>query len=222
MNQFIIFDLDGTLVDSCDICVGILTDMLEERGSSHTIDPVGARPYMSRGGVEMISALLDQSCGDPEAELADFRTRYQNCVTPRDALFSGVDDSLARLRASGFQLAICSNKPQNLCEKVLEDTGIAHQFDVIVGRRPDLPPKPEPDLLAEVLRQLDADPQNCIFVGDSEIDQLTALTADIPFLFVTYGYAEAGWRPDNCEMYDSFAAMTARIMGRRRDIRSAA
>lgn len=222
MNQLVIFDLDGTLVDSCGTCVAILSEMLEERGSSHAIDPVDARAYMSCGGIEMISALLGPSCGDPEAELADFRARYQDRVTPRGALFAGVEHNLMKLRASGFQLAICSNKPQNLCEKVLEDTGIAHLFDAVVGRRSHLPPKPEPDLLAEVLKQLAADPQNCIFVGDSEIDHLTALTAEMPFLFVNYGYAEDGWQPDNCEIYGSFPAMTARIIGCRSDVRSAA
>jgi phosphoglycolate phosphatase len=222
LNQFVIFDLDGTLVDSCDTCIAILTEMLDERGSDHTIDPAVARPFMSRGGVDMISALLGRFCGDPETELADFRSRYQDRVTPNSALFAGVEDSLAKLRDSGFLLAICSNKPQNLCEKVLRDTGIAYLFHTIVGRRPDLPPKPAPHLLTEVLSQLEAEPQNCIFVGDSEIDHLTALSAGIPFLFMTYGYAEEGWWPDDCEIYASFPAMTARIIGHRRDVRSAA
>lgn len=214
LTSHIIFDLDGTLVDSCPTCIDILSEMLLERGSDHIIESTGARYYMSRGGSEMVSALLGPACGDPEVEIAEFRARYAVRPTSAEALFPGVTESLVALRDAGFGLAICSNKPQNLCEKVLLDTGLAPLFASVIGRQSSLRPKPDLDQVHAVLEQLAASPRNCIFVGDSEIDYEVSLKAQIPFIFMTYGYAEMGWRPGECASYSCFTAMSATLMGR--------
>jgi phosphoglycolate phosphatase len=214
LTRHIIFDLDGTLVDSCGICVEILSDMLVERGSDHVIDPVFARQYMSRGGQDMVAALLGPACTDPATELAEFRARYQDYYTPADALYSGVAESLSRLHSEGFSLAICSNKPQQLCEKVLEDTGLASYFSVILGSQPGLRTKPAPDLLEAVLERLDGHPRECLFVGDSEIDHAVAEAASMPFLFMRYGYAIENWAPGDHPGFDCFRAMTDTIFAR--------
>lgn len=210
--RHIIFDLDGTLVDSCATCIDILSEMLAERGSARTIDPVGARIYMSRGGLDMVAGLLGVACADPAADLADFRARYQLRRTPAETLFPGVAEGLARLRAAGLALSICSNKPQALCEKVLEDTGLSGFFDVVVGGQAGLRPKPAPDLLKAVIAKLDCEAGDCLFVGDSELDHAVATAAAMPFHFLTYGYAEQGWQAPDCLAFDAFAALTDAIV----------
>jgi phosphoglycolate phosphatase len=212
MTRYVIFDMDGTLVDSCGLCVDILSAMLRERGSDHLIDIDFARPFMSHGGERMVSALLGPACGDPSVELAEFRARYEVTVTPVQALFAGVADSLARLKDSDVTMAICSNKPQNLCEQVVEDTGLADFFDVIVGRRPGLQPKPAPDLVEATLGELGATAEECLFVGDSALDKAVADEAGMPFVFLTYGYAEDGWEPSDSDQFDCFATMTGAIV----------
>ncbi len=210
----IIFDLDGTLVDSCAVCVDILSEILVERGSVRVIDPVGARTYMSRGGLDMVSGLLGDACSDPAADLADFRARYQVRRTPEDTLFPGVADGLAQLREAGLTLSICSNKPQALCEKVLADTGLAEHFVVVVGGQAGLRPKPAPDLLQAVLDRIDHPPEACLFVGDSELDHAVAVAANMPFHFMTYGYAEPGWVLEQGSAFDCFPTMTQAILSR--------
>ena len=210
----VIFDLDGTLVDSCAVCVDILSEILVERGSLQSIDPVGARTYMSRGGLDMVSGLLGDACRDPVADLADFRARYQVRQTPVDTLFSGVSEGLAQLRAAGLTLSICSNKPQSLCEKVLADTGLADHFTVVVGGQAGLRPKPAPDLLHALLNRIDHPPEACLFVGDSELDHAVALSAGIPFHFLSYGYAEPGWTLTQGTAFDCFRSMTRAILSR--------
>jgi phosphoglycolate phosphatase len=210
----LIFDLDGTLVDSCQVCVEILGEMLEERDSAHRIDPLYARGWMSHGGQRMVSALLGPDCGDPAAELADFRARYALRFTSPATLFPGVVESLTRLADAGHTLAICSNKPQNLCEKVLDDTGLSPLFSAVVGSRHGLRNKPHPDLLDETLRQLRATPADCVFIGDSELDHQVAESAGMAFMFLTYGYADAAYAPPVGATYDCFMTMTGSLVGR--------
>ena len=108
MIRQIIFDLDGTLVDSCAVCVQILSEMLIDRGSTHQIDPVSARPLMSIGGSHMVSALLGPACTQVDADLKEFRERYEQMITPQETLFSGVREGLTKLRAAGFKSSVCS------------------------------------------------------------------------------------------------------------------
>ena len=120
----IIFDLDGTLIDSAVLCAGILTDMLRDRGCSRIVTRDCTKPHMSGGGEHLVGTMLGADCGDVAAELVEFRRRYAELPTPETSLFDGVLPGLKRLHANGFDLAICSNKPQHLCEKVVSDLGI--------------------------------------------------------------------------------------------------
>ncbi|MEG3087841.1 HAD family hydrolase [Sphingomonas sp. PB4P5] len=217
MIRHIIFDLDGTLVDSCATCVDILSDILVERGSGQTIDLAAARAYMSRGGLEMVAGLLGPACADPASDLADFRARYRVRDTPMGSVYPGVAEGLYRLQAAGFILSICSNKPQELCEKVLSDTGLADHFALVIGAQAGRRPKPAPDLLAATLAGLGAVPAECLFVGDSELDYQIARDARIPFNFLTYGYAEDGWLPAVGATFDSFRALTETLLAQHVD-----
>lgn len=222
MSRAVIFDLDGTLVDSCHVCVGILQGMVAARGSDHVIDPVHARGFMSRGGEAMVAGLLGGACVDPARDLAEFREIYATTTTSTAALFDGVTEGIAALAGEGYTLAICSNKPQVLCEKVLADTGLDRHFQVVVGGRPELRPKPAADLLDHTLSLLGLDPRHCVYVGDSELDHATAATRAMEFHFMTYGYADAQWQPVDCHVYDHFGDLTHALVRGVRGVTEAA
>jgi phosphoglycolate phosphatase len=194
-RRHVLFDLDGTLVDSNAACIAILQDMLAERGSTRRIDPASGRRLMSYGGIRMVTGLLAEECGDAGAELAEFRARYLVWTTGAETLYDGVLPGVQHLTRAGFTLAVCSNKPQALCEKVLADTGLDTFITATVGSVPGRAPKPAPDALDAVLGLLARDAAECIFVGDSELDYRVARDADMPFAFMTYGYAEPDWHP---------------------------
>ncbi len=215
MKKTVIFDLDGTLVDSCHICVSILEDMIEDRGVDGVIDPVLARSFMSHGGQTMVAGLLGDACGDIAADLREFRERYAETQTPHSALFNGVASGLRELHDEGHTLAICSNKPQLLCENALSDTGLLPLFTAIVGSREGMKPKPSTDLLELTLRLLGQSAQDCIYVGDSELDAQVAEQLSMGFRFMTYGYASTGWQPNNAQIHDHFADLTRSIIERR-------
>jgi phosphoglycolate phosphatase len=212
LRQHLIFDLDGTLIDSNAECVAILQEMLDKRAAGRIIDAEEAAIQMSMGGVNMVQSLLADDCGDPVHELADFRARYAERTTDANTIFSGVSKGLAQLDQAGFTLAICSNKPENLCIKVLADTGLDRHFTAIVGGKQGLRPKPAPDLLEAVLEQLATPPGDCLYVGDSEIDHALAVGAGMLFCFMTYGYATPGWKPDGAVCFDGFDALVESLI----------
>lgn len=187
----VIFDLDGTLVDTVPMSLSIINAMLAERGSPRRITYAAALPCASFGGLALVSGLLGEDTEDAEADLVIFRERYVATRTPPESLYPGIAELLAGLDAADLKLAVCSNKPQHLCEKVLAELGIAHHFAAVVGSTPALPPKPAPDMLDETLRQLGLSADHCILVGDSEVDIALARTRAMDCLFVEYGYGDA-------------------------------
>ncbi|MEY4850456.1 MAG: hypothetical protein RLZZ331_1460 [Pseudomonadota bacterium] len=186
--RHILFDLDGTLVDSVRITCTVIDDMLAARGITFRADPAVARAMDAIGGEAMIADVMGPHCRDPKQEIAEFRVRHAVVATPADLAFPGVSDALAALAAGGVAMAICSNKPQHLCEKILADLDLAGHFAAIVGARPDLPRKPAPDGARLALAALGADPAVTLYVGDSPVDVATARAAGLPLALVDWGY----------------------------------
>lgn len=155
----------------------------------------------------MVANLLGPAAKDGTADLAEFRERYTRTKTRVDALYPGVSDGLRVLSESGFRLAICSNKPQLLCDQVLRDTDIERYFEVVVGGQEGLRPKPETDLLDHTLDLLAMDAKHCIFIGDSDLDHAIATACGLSFHFMTYGYADPEWEPQGCHVHHQFDKM---------------
>lgn len=210
----VIFDLDGTLVDSAPLCAAIINQMLRERGSSKVVDESAARAVLTKGGAQLIGALLGDEGEQVDADLARFRALYAARPTPVDSLFPGVEDGLRRLADLGVKSAICSNKPQSLCSKIVTDLALSPYCPIVVGSVAGVPLKPAPDLARLALAKLGAAPEDCLFVGDSEVDCQTAANAGIPFLFVSYGYAEPGVSIDALARFDRFDDVVDHVLQR--------
>ncbi len=183
----IIFDLDGTLVDSAPHIAAILTEV-----AGREIHASQTRQYLTKGGEQLISALLGSN--NLDENLAQFRQLYGSRPTP-DCLYPGVRDGLDRLADAGRSMAICSNKPQSLCDKIVTDLDLDH-FSVVIGGAL----KPSPQLLTATL-----------YVGDSNVDQETASLSGFPFVFVSYGYAESDFETDS-PRFDHFAELVDFIL----------
>jgi phosphoglycolate phosphatase len=213
--QNIIFDLDGTLVDSAPVFVSVLNEMLEERGSARRVALDQVRQIASHGGPALVQGALAEECGELSQEVADFRARYALCQTPLEAMYAGVSEGLKELANLGFKLAICSNKPQHLCEKVIADLNLQSLFEIIIGSSPGRQPKPEPELMHLTLSSLHANPSRCIYVGDSEVDHALAAATGIRFLFVSYGYADPNWDRSDIVEFSGFADLVQALKAER-------
>jgi phosphoglycolate phosphatase len=200
----VVFDLDGTLVDSAGAIGAIINDMRVERGLPRLgLDEV--RAYVTFGGAAMAEALLAGPWGDTAAALVAFRERYGAAPTPKNSVYPGARQALATLSEAGFGLAVFSNKTQVLCEKVLGDLGLAPLFGAVVGTGPDTPHKPDPKGYFQALERAGGVAERSCLVGDSEADEATAQRAGVAFIFAAWGYGAVAGDAVDVTRAESFA-----------------
>jgi len=182
----ILFDLDGTLVDSAPAMTRGLNEMTRRRGTP-PVEVASVRQWVSLGGEAMLRGALGPKV-DPLVDLDEFRDILR-CQTgdPAD-LYPGVPDALTALKQEGYRIAVCTNKREDIAVPYAADLSIAAHLDAIVGGAPGRRLKPDPLLAHMALERLGAGAHEAIFVGDSEIDAETALAAGLRFALVTFGY----------------------------------
>ena len=193
----ILFDLDGTLVDSLDDIADHLNATLAELGLP-TRDRTKVRDWVGHGAAQ----LVERAVGRPAPDvLARFRARYAAAPVVRTQLFPGLAGALDTVSAGGRRLAVISNKPHELTVRIAEQLLARWPFAVVVGHRPGHPLKPDPDVVLAIARELGLDPAACAVVGDSEVDIATAHAAGMPSVAVTWGLRDAAAlaaaRPDH-------------------------
>ncbi len=191
--QALIFDLDGTLIDSApDVCASV----------NRVLEADGRRPLTLLETTDMIgwggrvllekALVLTGEAGSPEdidRALEAFLTTYADHPADNTTVFPGVIEALERFKAVGVKMAICTNKPAATTTPVLKAMGLDGFFDVVSCG--DAVPHKKPDgrhvlLCAE---QLGAAPETAVMVGDSENDIRAAIDAGVRSVCVTFGYA---------------------------------
>jgi len=117
-----------------------------------------------------------------------FQETYLEQGNTLTTLFPGAVDCLEQLADQDIAIGLCSNKPERICHQLLSDLGIRHYFQVIQGSGSGLPTKPDPAVLIETLRRLEAGPERALYVGDSMTDVETARAAGVTVVLVIGGY----------------------------------
>jgi phosphoglycolate phosphatase len=185
-----VFDLDGTLIDSAPDMHRAVNLMLAARGCN-PLSLAEIRTMVGDGASALIArALAARQCvnADRDQALVEFLEHYEADPTAVTQTFPGVPDTLERLQAVGLTLAVCTNKPTRLTEMILERLGINRYFTRVVAGDSMPYRKPDPRALMEVLNGFDTPAAATIMVGDSEVDAATAHAASVPFVLMTYGY----------------------------------
>jgi phosphoglycolate phosphatase len=185
----VIFDLDGTLIDSAPDIHAASNAVLAEHGFAPMTLPQ-IRSFIGRGVPHLVHCLLQASEADPTGPLharmvADFTARYEEAVT-LTALYPGVRATLDALKAAGHQLGLCTNKPIGPTVAVLRHFSMDTLFDTVIGGDSLPVRKPDPQPLLRAL--WDLGDGRALYVGDSEVDAQTAQAAGLPFALFTEGY----------------------------------
>ncbi|MFT3806513.1 phosphoglycolate phosphatase [Arenimonas sp.] len=197
----ILFDLDGTLVDSAVDLLNALNRVLAREGRLGL--PLSAiRPVVSKGARAMLSvafADLDESAR--EAFLQPFLDQYESAVADHSTPFDGVEELLATIEAQGARWGIVTNKPLYLARGVVASMGWSTRSAILLGGDSLPRKKPDPDQLFLACEELGVSPGDCIYVGDDERDIVAARRAGMKSVAALWGYREAhedpaAWRPD--------------------------
>ncbi|MCH2096093.1 MAG: HAD-IA family hydrolase [Rhodobacteraceae bacterium] len=189
MSARIVFDLDGTLIDSAPDIRNIANAALKKIGFA----PISLQETHSfiGEGIQVFVEKMRQARDVPDTYqddlLDDLVARYDDAVELTE-MYPGVSDSLQDL-SGRHTLGICTNKLYRPCIAVLEHLDIAHHFSTVWGGDNRLARKPDPAPLLAAFAELGAGP--CLYVGDSEVDAQTARRADVPFILFTQGYRKS-------------------------------
>lgn len=200
----IVFDLDGTLVDSASDLQDAANRMLATL-SRPPLDRETVIRFIGRGVETLVRRVLDHSgvaASEDEflASLAAFRRFYAEALTGQTRTYPGVEALLGDLSARGFALGVCTNKPEAPARELCEALGLAPFFGAIVGGDTLAVKKPDPQPLLHTIERLGGTAAGALYVGDSETDYLTARAAGVSFIYFEGGYQRepiADFRPDH-------------------------
>lgn len=190
----IVFDLDGTLVESAPDLLRALNHCLREFDMA-PVELDAIRTMIGRGAAAMIAAALQReglevSETKRNALWTEFIAHYEENICIDSHLFEGAEAALDALAAEGARLAVCTNKTQALSDRLLLEIGIAHRFAAIAGADSVSAKKPDGRHILETIERAGGRAERAIMVGDSRTDEGAALDAGLPFLFVPFGYEQ--------------------------------
>ncbi|WP_242690085.1 phosphoglycolate phosphatase [Paracoccus fontiphilus] len=211
----VVFDLDGTLINSAPDIHGCVNAVLGQHGTPLlTLDQV--RSFIG-GGVDVLWQKIIAARELEDAKKPDYIAAFMTCyqdATQLTHLFPGVEDALQTLADRGHPLGICTNKPLAVTRAILAHFGILDLFGCVIGGDSVPERKPHPAPLRAALQGLGADPRQprALYVGDSEFDAACAAAVPMPFLIYTEGYRQTpvGELP-HLAPFDDFARLPALV-----------
>lgn len=196
MLEAVLFDLDGTLVDTAPDMARTVNQMRTRRG----LEPVPTgqvRPHVSNGARGMIIAAFGITVEHPEFQgmREEFLELYRDNLCIESRLFDGMENLLAELEAGGIPWGVVTNKFERYARPLIEGLELASRSAVLVGGDSCPRPKPFPDPLLHAAATLGVAPMNTLYVGDDVRDVQAARAAGMPVVVAGYGYLGDGMPP---------------------------
>lgn len=187
----VIFDLDGTLADTSGDLVAAANATFVELGLPTLLDPDADAGTAMRGGRAMLTLGFSRVTGFGEGDIARAYPRllahYAGAIDIHTRPYPGAREAVEAIKAAGYGVGICTNKPEGLAETLLQRLGWRAAFGCLVGADTLAVRKPDPAPLWECVRRLGGDLARTCLVGDSDTDRKTAVAAGCPSLLVTFG-----------------------------------
>jgi len=188
----IVFDLDGTLADTSGDLLAAANHCFRELGHGDVLMPETDAGTALRGSVAMLTLGFQRLGIDvSEAELDIQRNillaAYDRAIDHHTVLYPGAREAVARLKSVGHRVAICTNKPANLAEKLMRNLNFRTEFHALIGADTLPVRKPNPAPLIEAIKLAGGDREQSVLIGDTLTDHNTSRAAGVPSVLVTFG-----------------------------------
>jgi len=188
-NMTVLFDLDGTLLDTAPDFISVVNELHQEQGSAH-VDPSFIRSAVSHGVKELLQVSFGVTPEEPHYDSLrqQLLSRYEQSYTRFVKPFPGIPELLSALEAKGIAWGVVTNRPSQSTEAILTYLGLRQRAACVVSGDTTPNPKPHPDPLFYACELLDVPANSCIYVGDAERDIQAGKAAGMATIGVLFGY----------------------------------
>ncbi|MFY0660446.1 MAG: HAD-IA family hydrolase [Shimia sp.] len=187
----VVFDLDGTLADTSGDLIAAANVCFRAMGHGDVLSVDTDAGVALRGGRRMLTEGLTRLGAMDETIVSKYYPvlleAYGEAIATHTVLYEGAMEAVKTLKVRGYEVGICTNKPEALAEQLLQALGVREAFGALVGADTLPVRKPDPLPLQETVRRLNGDPAQTLLVGDSDTDRNTARAAGVPSVLVTFG-----------------------------------
>lgn len=190
MKKTIIFDLDGTLLDSIEDIASSMNKVLESLNLP--IHKIEDYKYFVGGGVDILveNALSNHSKDIKDEVIKRFKVEYDGKLHSKTLPYDGIYDLLDELKKLDINLAVLSNKPHEFTVSYVNHFFKNYDFKEVHGQKEDVPKKPDPKAAIDIVKFLNSSCENSYFVGDTKIDMQTAKSANMTAIGVLWGFRD--------------------------------
>jgi len=218
----VVFDLDGTLADTSGDLIAAANACFRDMGEGDVLDAKTDAGTALKGGRAMLRLGMERLGRADDAETIDryypmLLEAYGREIDTHTVLYPGAMEAVEALKAAGYRVAICTNKPEGLAHTLLTKLGVRDAFGAMVGADTLAIRKPDPEHLFETARRAGGDPALCLLVGDTNTDRETARAAGVPCVLVSFGPSGddmAALGPEALlDHYDDLPEIVTRLIG---------
>ncbi|HCT31889.1 HAD-IA family hydrolase [Sulfitobacter pontiacus] len=218
----VVFDLDGTLADTSGDLIAAANACFRDMGEGDVLDAKTDAGTALKGGRAMLRLGMERLGRADDAETIDryypmLLEAYSREIDTHTVLYPGAMEAVEALKAAGYRVAICTNKPEGLAHTLLTKLGVRDAFGAMVGADTLAIRKPDPEHLFETARRAGGDPALCLLVGDTNTDRETARAAGVPCVLVSFGPSGddmAALGPEALlDHYDDLPDIVTRLIG---------
>ena len=191
--EAILFDLDGTLIDSLSDIADCCNRLLAARGfPTHSYDAY--RYFIGDGMGKLVARVLPPEARDEstiKTFTADYYAEYERAWNVKTRAYDGIDQVLTAARDRGVRMSVLSNKPDRFTRRCVESFLAGHRFELVLGASDQFPRKPDPAAALHIARTMDIRPGQFMYVGDTATDMKTAFAAGMQPVGALWGYRTA-------------------------------
>lgn len=188
--NLLVFDLDGTLVNSLTDLANSVNAGLKRAGlKTHEVEEY--KKFVGNGREKLIDRALGESCSDEKLRKIvkeTFDAYYKEHCNDNTTSYEGCENLLLNLKKSGIKTAVLSNKPDEFVGEILNKVYPSHKFDIAWGKKPEFKTKPDPEALNAIVEKLNVKKGECLYIGDSDVDIFTAENAGVDMIGVEWGF----------------------------------